>query len=153
MGMRGRNSSGEIALIGPAELELVPRQKPPRELTDEEVRVWRAVVSSEPADWFSPSTSPLLAQYCRHVVHTKRIAEMIERATCDPNLAVTDYERLLKMQQRESQSVAMLAMKMRLAQQATITHRGNKKPSGTRKPWEEPGAKEYRLDSRPLLRA
>ena len=137
MGMRGRNSSGEIALIGPAELELVPRQKPPRELTDEEVRVWRAVVSSEPADWFSPSTSPLLAQYCRHVVHTKRIAEMIERATGDPNLAVTDYERLLKMQQRESQTVAMLASKMRISQQATINQRGNKKPGGApRKPWE-----------------
>ena len=137
MGMRGRNSSGEIALIGPAELELVPRQKPPRELTDEEVRVWRAVVSSEPADWFSPSTSPLLAQYCRHVVHTKRIAEMIERATGDPNLAVTDYERLLKMQQRESQTAAMLATRMRLTQQSTTNHRGNKKPSGAqRKPWE-----------------
>ena len=43
--------------------------------------------------------------------------------------------RLLKMQQRESVVVALLATKMRLSQQSTTNHRGNKRPTAT-KPWE-----------------
>lgn len=119
-----------------APIERVERQKPPHDLTDEEIEVWSAVVSTEPADWFSPSTVPLLAQYCRHVVHARRIAELIERATGDKDLAVTDYDRLLKMQERESRAIASLATKMRISQQATTNHRGNKRPSAARKPWE-----------------
>jgi hypothetical protein len=40
------------------------------------------------------------------------------------------------MQERESRAIAMLATKMRIAQQSTTNHRGNKRPSAARKPWE-----------------
>lgn len=135
MGARGRKSAASL-LIAPRPVEIVERQRPPADLTDEEVEVWAAVVHSEPADWFSPSTVPLLAQYSRHVVSAKRIAELIERATSDPELSVKDYDRLLLMQERESRTIAMLATKMRISQQATTNHRGNKKPTAARKPWE-----------------
>jgi hypothetical protein len=133
---RGRVSSAALAIAPVMPIERVERQKPPHDLTDEEVEVWSAVVNAEPADWFSPSTAPMLAQYCRHVIGTRRIAELIEKATADPKLSIIDYDRLLHMQERESRTVAMLATKMRISQQATTNHRGNKKPSAVKKPWE-----------------
>src|SRR5262245_39985617 len=112
------------------------RVKPPPELTDEEVEVWVKVVAGEAPDWFGEGTVPLLAQYCRHVVSAKRVAELIERATGDKNLSIMDYERLLGLQARESRVLASLASRMRIAQQATINHNGNKRPVEARKPWQ-----------------
>lgn len=144
MGTRGRKSSAALEISSPGRLETIQRQRPPHHLTDEEVEVWHSVVNSESADWFTPSNAPMLAQYCRHVVTAHRIAELIERATSDidpktkkPTLKVSAYDRLLKMQERESRCIASLATKMRISQQATTNHRGNKKPSASSKPWEE----------------
>lgn len=133
---RGRKSAASLEISTVSAIETVPRQRPPHDLTDEEVEVWAAVVGAEAADWFSPSTVPLLAQYCRHVVQAKRIAELLEKATSDPSLSIEDYDRILKMQERESRAIATLATKMRIAQQSTTNHRGNRKPSQIRKPWE-----------------
>lgn len=137
MKQRGRISAQAVEISSIAvPIQVIERQRPPHDLTDEEVEIWAAVVSAEPADWFSPSTVPLLAQYCRHVIQAKRIAVLIERGTSDPDLDVKDWERLLKMQERESRMIASLATKMRISQQSTTNHRGNKKPNATRKPWE-----------------
>jgi hypothetical protein len=143
MGARGRRSAAALLLPSPATIERVERVRPPHGLIDEEVEVWAAVVSAQPADWFTSATVPVLAQYCRHVVQAKRIAELIERATShvdrktkQPTLTVKDLDRLLKMQERESRAIASLATKMRVTQQATTNHRGNKKASVARKPWE-----------------
>jgi hypothetical protein len=116
-------------------IQVVERQKPSHDLTDEEVEVWHAVVSTVPADWFDRGTAPLLSQYCRHVVQARRLAELIEKATSDADLQITDYDRLLKMQQRESGAICSLATKMRISQQSTTNHRGNKTEEN-RKPWE-----------------
>jgi hypothetical protein len=136
MGTRGRTSAASLTVAKVSPVETVERQRPPHDLSDEEVEVWSAVVNSEPADWFSPGNVPLLSQYCRHTIHARRIAELIERATADPDLPVSAYDRLLKMQDRESRAIASLATKMRISQQATTNHRGNKKPTAARKPWE-----------------
>ena len=140
MGKRGPKSAASLEIAGPYtaahKIEIVKRLRPPHELNDEETEVWAAVTSSEAADWFSPSTAPLLAQYCRHVVQARRVAELIEKATSDPELSIQDYDRLLHMQERESRAVASLATKMRISQQATTNHRGNKNPAQVRKPWE-----------------
>lgn len=135
MAKRGRPSAAALE-IQSRPVEIVERQRPPHDLTDEEVEVWASVVECEAADWFSPSTAPLLAQYCRHIVSARRIAELIEKATSDPELSVKDYDRLLKIQQRESAIIRSLATTMRISQQATTNHRGNKKPNAARKPWE-----------------
>src|SRR4051794_40539428 len=124
MAKRGRPSAASLA-IAVRPIEIVERQRPPHDLSDEETEIWAAVVNTEPADWFSPSTVPLLAQYCRHVVQSRRVAELIERATGDRELSIVDYDRLLKMQERESRAVATLATKMRISQQSTTNHRGN----------------------------
>ena len=94
------------------------------------------IAEAEPADWFSKSNGPLLAQYCRHVVRARRIAELVQQAEDDAALQVKDYDRLLKMQERETRAISGLATKMRISQQATTNHRGNKRPTEARKPWE-----------------
>ena len=135
MAKRGRPSAASLEITA-SPIEAVPRQRAPHELNDEETEIWFAVVNSQPADWFDAATVPLLTQYCRHVIQARRVAELIEKATSDPELSIKDYDRLLKMEQRESAAISSLATKMRVSQQATTNHRGNKKPQATRKPWE-----------------
>jgi hypothetical protein len=108
-------------------------------MNDEETEVWAHVVAAEPADWFSTSNAPLLAQYCRHVVHAKRIAEIIEKTLCDLDRppSIEEYNLLLKMQERETRVITVLATKMRLSQQSTRTHRGNSRSrTATTVPWQ-----------------
>ncbi|MCB1430416.1 MAG: hypothetical protein KDJ66_15040, partial [Nitratireductor sp.] len=94
-------------------------------------------VSDFAADWFGPATVPLLTQYCRHTVQARRIAELIERATADPELDVKDYKRLLQMQKAESEIIKGLATTMRISQQSTTNHRGNRKSGKSgKKLWE-----------------
>jgi hypothetical protein len=136
MGNRGRPSTASLAIAARA-LEKVERQRPPHDLTDEEVEIWAAVVESQPADWFTPATVPLVAEYCRHVISARRIGQLIERATGDEKLAIKDYDRLLRMAARESLILSTLATKMRIAPQSLTNHRGHPKgPGASRKPWE-----------------
>jgi|SRR5215204_3695848 len=134
MGVRGKRSQQLVA--PPPQIEVNERQRPPYDLGDEQTEIWATVVASEPADWFSPSTKPLLVQYCRHGVAARRVAELIERAQADKQFSLDDYSRLLQMQQRESHVLAMLATKMRISQQSVTNHRGHKKVTLARKPWE-----------------
>lgn len=127
-------------MVTPQPIEVVERIKPPHDLHDEEVEVWAAIVSAHPADWFSASSAPLLAQLCRHTIHARRVAELIERTIAA--ISVDDYDKLLKMQERESRAMASLATKLRLTPQATTNHRGNKVALPAFKPWESIDADE-----------
>ena len=123
-----------MADLVPAELQRVDRLRPPAELTDEEVEVWVAVTSSVEADWFNPGNAPLLAQYCRHVIAAKRIAELIERNSND----VGTFLELLKAQREQPSALKTLAASMRIAQQSTRTYRGNARTiSQINVPWEK----------------
>jgi hypothetical protein len=133
---RGRASVASLTLAAPTQIEIVDRPKAPHDLTDEEVEVWVSVTSAMAADWFDAGSLPLLSQYCRHVIRSRHVAELIEQATGSPDLSIVDYDRLLKMQQRESAVLASLATKMRICQTSTINQRGNKKPGSGKKPWE-----------------
>jgi hypothetical protein len=140
MKKRGRRSIVDILTLPKSgSMDRVERPTVPSELTDEECEVWAAVVGSRPHNYFGPDSMPLLSQYARHVVQARRIAELIERASAAPNLRIRDYDRLLKIQGRESVQIASLATKMRIAQQSTRTHRGNQRDgvSGGLKPWED----------------
>lgn len=136
-GKRGRRSLASLTTVAITDkIQVMTRLKPSHDLTDEEVEVWSAVTASESADWFNTGNAPLLSQYCRHVVRARHVGEMIERATSSHELEIADYDRLLKMQDRESRAISSLATKMRISQQATTNHRGNKRPTQARKPWE-----------------
>ena len=55
-----------------------------------------------PATWLGVETHPLLIQFCRHAVASKRIAQLIAQAENGTDeFDLGDYDRLLKMQDRE----------------------------------------------------
>lgn len=135
MKQRGRDSAAanEIAAIG--KLETVQRPDAPYDLTDEQVDEWRAVVARLPADWFTRETHALLAQYCRHVVRARRIAQLIDQAEKSDPFDVKEYRDLLRSEEEQSRAIASLATRMRLTQQTTYD-KSKKKPATGRKPWD-----------------
>lgn len=135
MGERGRKSAASLSVIGPGGVEAVRRPEPPDELTDEQADEWRAVVNRLPAEWLPRETHPLLTQYCRHVVMSRRIAQLVDAAERADDLDIDEYDRLGKMMERESRIIASLATKMRISQQATYDPK-RKKGSQVKKPWE-----------------
>jgi len=84
------------------------------------------VVNRLPADWFPNETHDMLAQYCRHVISSRRVADLIEMLTTQDEFATDEYDRLLKMQEREGRAISALATRMRLSQQSTYSKDRNK---------------------------
>jgi hypothetical protein len=135
MGTRGRQSAASLAVISSGGIATTSRPAAPEELTDEQAAEWLAVVNRLPADWFPRETQGMLAQYCRHVVSARRVAQLIEACEASDDFDVEDYDRLLKMQEREGRALSSLATRMRLSQQTTYD-KSKKKPSAASKPWE-----------------
>lgn len=120
MTQRGRKSAAELAIVEHAGTKTVQRPDAPYDLTDEQSEEWWAIVNRMPADWFPRETHGLLAQYCRHIVAARRIAQLIAACEGGENLDIDDYDRLLKMQEREGRALSSLATRMRISQQATF---------------------------------
>lgn len=135
MGARGPKSAAELSVV-PIGGPKPPR--PPEELTKMQAEEWRAIVKRMPSDWFTRETWPLLAQLCRHTVQSRRIAKLIEELLSD-FYAIDDYDRLLRMQNRESAAIMSLSTKLRLSQQSSYNAKNASTaktgPDGKR-PWE-----------------
>jgi len=71
----------------------IERPSPPDGLTDEQSIEWRAVVDRMPGEWFPPETHGMLAQFCRHVVSARHVAELTEMAT---RMRITNQTRFSK---------------------------------------------------------
>lgn len=121
---------------------------PPYELSEAEGHRWNAIVRDCPSDWFAPKNLALLTQYVRHLTRADRIAHMIQLYEDDLDranrgqatlgtLQMVDYFTMLRAQQSETRQIAMLATKMRIAQQSTIEP-VQRKSIGKRKLWELP---------------
>ncbi|BAQ16925.1 hypothetical protein [Methyloceanibacter caenitepidi] len=142
-------------------IERIERPPPPDVLTDEQAEIWRQVVNRLPADWFKAETLPLLEAYCRHAVQSRRVAALIEQMELaeseriarkskkktrkaksedaeddDAPFPFKDYDRLLKMQARESGTLASLSVKLRISQSTTYDKSKAKGGSGKKTPWE-----------------
>lgn len=134
-----RKSLAALSVVQPVGLEEVRRPMPPAELGDEQKQEWLAVVNRLPADWFPRETHSMLAQYCRHVVAARRVAQLIESAEQSDPFAVEDYDRLLKMQEREGRALSSLATRMRMTQQSTYDESKKKPIEKKAKPWSVQG--------------
>lgn len=137
MAKRGRTSAAALEIVsatGP--IEAMDRPDAPYDLTDEQSAEWWAVVNRLPADWFPRETHAMLADYCRHVVKSRRISQLVAEAEKGDEIDVTVLDKLYKMAERESRAISSLATRMRMSQQATSTHRADKGTKGVRKPWE-----------------
>lgn len=136
MQQRGRKSVGALAVLD-ACIDAIQRPEPDPTLTDEQADEWRAVVNRLPADWFPRETWGLLAQYCRHVVSARRVADLIRKAEAEDGFDVESYDRLLKMQEREGRAVAALARGMRMSQQSTRNSKASKGKVLAPPPWQD----------------
>lgn len=137
MKQRGRQSA--IAVAKSSGITSQERPEPPVDLTAEQRIEWILVVNACPAEWFHPETHGLLAQYCKHMVAAKKISQVIQDFEKEDELDIAGYEKLLKMQERESRAILALARSMRLSQQATYhpeKTKGNR-TGGVKSPWAE----------------
>lgn len=139
MKKRGRKSAAETAVVVTAPVETVARPDAPYDLTDEQSAEWWAVVNRMPADWFPRETHGMLTQYCRHVVASRRVAQLIANAEKSKKIDIEEYDRLLKMQEREGRAISSLATRMRISQQATVRAEQARKPEMLDNPWEFEG--------------
>jgi hypothetical protein len=135
MRQRGRKSSASLTVVGASSIDVIPRPEPPADLTAEQCEEWSTIVNRMPADHFPPETLPMLAAYVRHTTAARRVAQLIEQAEARPMVDVVEYDRLLKMQEREGRALSSLAMRMRLAQVSTVKHDRARKPAMVAKPW------------------
>jgi hypothetical protein len=151
MGKRGRKSGSETALATLSQqitdVQVLDFPEPPYELSEDEGAIWNSVVRDCAPDWFTPRTLGLLTQYCRHIARAHRIAHMIRLYEDDIDRAARgqatlgyvlsfSYPELLRLQQSESRHIAMLATKMRIAQQSTIDKTSQKAKVGKKVLWE-----------------
>lgn len=133
---RGRPSAGDLTVA--RALEPVARPDAPYDLTDEESDEWWAVVNRLPADWFPRETHALLAAYCRHVVGIRRISELIRNTEANSqDFDLGDYDKLLKMRERESRAASSLATRMRITQQTTYDKSKKKPIASAPPPWQQ----------------
>ena len=141
MGSRGRRAGNALAVVPPgttpADILSFPRAKAPAELTEEQQAEWTAIVAILPAQHFSKENLPLLAQYCRHIVSARKVAQLIAQTEKAKAVDLDEYDKLLKMQERESRCSSSLATRMRFSQQS-IYEKDKKRGtiSASRKPWE-----------------
>ena len=136
MGARGRQAGNSLSIVQ-GDVISIPRAKPPEELSEEERVEWRAITNRLPVDHFRTENLPLLIQYCQHIVRARKLAMLLHQEESGPEkLDLELYDRLLKMQERESRTLASLATRMRFSQQSRYSARKGRPPSGP-KPWEE----------------
>ncbi|MFC2952313.1 hypothetical protein ACFOOP_10265 [Marinicaulis aureus] len=139
MGARGKKSASELNVVSINAMP--PRPEPPPFLNIEQAEEWRAVVKRMPQDWFKRETWALLESFCRHVCMARRIAEQIDRVLDEPTVKTASFDKLLRMQARESASIVQLATKMRLAQQSSYcakTAATAKDQRGSTHLWDDP---------------
>lgn len=138
MGTRGPKSGSEVATMGM--VALVNRPDAPLDLTPEQSDAWREIVDALPADWFSKENHPLLAQYCRHVVSARRVAQLIDAECSKADVDIKSYTDLLAAETKQTAALRALAASMRLAQQSRYETRGaataSKRGKTVKRPWE-----------------
>ena len=116
-----------------AVIERIVRPMAPPEFTEAQQAVWREIVDSQPADWFTPASLPLLAQYCRHTCHAGELGQQLRDLHPDQQKV---RAKLLTLQKQESAAMIALARSLRLSQQSVKDHYGHKiEALAQRKPW------------------
>ena len=141
MGARGRKSSEELSTISAGGLELHRRPDPPKHLGEDAVKVWRAVVNSLPADWFSPGTQPLLEAFCGLTISQRCTLKALRRIEDeDSDFQRESWEKLQRQLGEVSGRIATLATRMRLTPQSRYGARSAdtaaRSVGDVEKPWE-----------------
>jgi asparagine synthetase B (glutamine-hydrolysing) len=125
-----------LQVVGPGtNIEVIHRLRAPAELSDEQRVEFDRVISSMPADWFSPGNMADLVQYCRHVIMARKIDRMIDRAILDER-EDHEIERLIKLQVAESKIINQLMTALRMTPQSVAPSTVSQKQlHQTKSPW------------------
>lgn len=129
-----------------ASLSVVPvkpiaRIEPPDALSDAELKLWRAVVDSKPADWFGEDSAPLLTEYVRAVCHSDELDRVVKSMSSDDKEWATNakpYMDFMRIRDMEAKRAVSIATKLRLTQQSRYTPQAAStasKKAGQAKPW------------------
>ena|SRR3990167_4769626 len=137
MDQRGRKSSAALAVISDSGIESDHRPRPPVTFTNEQAEEWMAIVNRLPADWFPRETLPLLEMYCAHVISARKIGQFILQAEGSEEFDIDQYDKLLKLRERESRIISSLGTRMRITQQSQYDRTKKRGSTITQKPWKE----------------
>lgn len=145
MRQRGRKSATQSEVSAQVvDIGLAQYAKAPGDLNTAEKAMFNEIVAARPADFFDAATVPLLAEYCRIPTELGLISSAISKfkdSWLNTDEGLRRFKELTAMRDRAQKRMALLATKMRLAQQSRyIAHSGKSKPkssgSGGPKPWE-----------------
>ena len=128
------------------------RPPPPPGLDPREIKVWRDIVRSLPADWFTSGGQLLLKELCRHIrLSDDTVADIKrERAAVDEVMAMPKpptkllvealrkYRAALQCHALQSGQIASLSTKLRLTPQSKYGHRSAKTAAETVSPYPDP---------------
>jgi len=103
-------------LMSDGSTSVIQRPDAPYTLTDAESDEWRAIVSSMPPEHFARTHYPMLTQLCRHIVASRRVAQLIEAVCKQKKLNRAELASLLALQAAESSAIIRLCRSMRLTQ-------------------------------------
>lgn len=133
---RGRKSTASLTVVSSNPTQALKRPEAPSDLTEEQAGEWVAVVNRLPADWFPRETHPVLVSYVRHIVAARHVAQLIAKIEKSKAVDLDEYDKLLKLQERETRAITACARSMRLTQQTTYLPT-KKKPGPVENPWDD----------------
>lgn len=152
MGKRGPIPQHERVRVLPGREERRP--PPPEGLTDDQARLWRDIVETEPQELFaSEARKHLLRLYVEHATFRANLQGLIDRVPIEKILdpdTEDGFERMLRVRDRETKTLVSLATRMRLTNQSRYTPTAagtagrNHNPGA--KPWDAPGEAESYFD-------
>ena len=137
MDQRGRKSAAAIAIISESGIETDRRPHPPASFTADQAQEWTEIVNRLPADWFPRETLPMLELYCCHAVTARKIEQLILQTEKAEEFDIGQYDRLLKMRERESRNISSLGTRMRITQHSQYDKSKKRGSTFTAKPWKK----------------
>lgn len=138
---RGPKQAGKLQVVREGgNLSRLP--DPPDHLSPQQGDLWRAVVHTKPADWFTEDTWPLLEAYVQHATSAQQLSERISALeySGEAFTELDEYDRLLRMRDRETKAADGKARSMRLTHQArwqpATAARKSEDATSKKRPWE-----------------
>ncbi len=132
MAKRGPRSAADLAVV---RLDPDRLPKPTTGLTKEQADEWKSLVPDlidvSRARW------PLIEAYCKHTVALRHVGQLIAELEHSDDFEIGAYDKLLKMQERESRCLASLAVRLGIAQ--STSYERKKKNRKQKAPWQYEG--------------
>jgi phage terminase small subunit len=120
MAKTGRRSAADRAVIRPA--GGFGRLRPPADLGEAEVAVWRQIVLTCDDKHFQASDAPLLVRYCQNVVLASRAAATLDR---EGGVVGGRPNPWLIVAEKCDRALVALSMRLRISPQARMRREGS----------------------------